>query len=68
MKVTKGMIDKELRLFGILIKIVNNNFTEKRLRLFNTLLKKVVRFNSNTMQFKEVRIPRKDGSMIRICI
>lgn len=68
MRVTKGMIDRELRFSGSLIKIVNNNFTEKRLRLFNILMKKVMRYNSNSLQYKEVWIPRKDGSRMRICL
>lgn len=63
------MIDKELRTAGRMIKIINNTYTESRLRLFNKLMnKRRIKIKDDTIQFNEERILRKDGSKLRICI
>lgn len=63
------MIDKELRTTGRMIKIINNTYTESRLRLFNKLMnKRRIKIKDDTIQFNEERILRKDGSKLRICI
>jgi len=67
MKIKNSMIDKELRITGRVIKIINNTFTETRLRLFGKLKLKM-RVKDSTMQCIEKWIPRKDGSKLRICI
>jgi Esterase/lipase len=67
MKIKYSMIDKDLRITGRMLKIVNNTFTERRLRLFGKLKIKM-RIKDDTMQFIEECIPRKDGSKLRICI
>ncbi|HYE10851.1 MAG TPA: alpha/beta hydrolase [Patescibacteria group bacterium] len=67
MKIENGMIDKELRVTGRMIKIINNTFTENRLRLMGKLKVKM-RVKDDTIQFVEQWIPREDGSKMRICI
>jgi acetyl esterase/lipase len=67
MKIKNNMIDKDLRVTGRMIKIVNNTFTEPRLRLLGKLKVKM-RVKENNIQFIEEWIPRKDGSKLRICI
>lgn len=69
MKIKSSMIDKELRTTGRMIKIINNTYTESRLRLFNKLMnKRRIKIKDDTIQFTEERILRKDGSKLRICI
>lgn len=69
MKIKSSMIDKELRTAGRMIKIINNTYTESRLRLFNKLMnKRRIKIKDDTIQFNEERILRKDGSKLRICI
>ena len=69
MKIKMSMIDRELRIFGVFFKIINNTFSETRLRIFNMLLNKFrIKIKSDTMQLTEEWIPRKDGSKMRICI
>jgi len=67
MKIKNSMIDKDLRAVGIMIKIINNTFTEASLRLFGKVKFKA-RIKDDTIQFSEEWIPRKDGSKLRICI
>jgi acetyl esterase/lipase len=67
MKIKNNMIDKDLRVTGRMIKIVNNTFTEPRLRLLGKLKVKM-RVKEDNIQFIEEWIPRKDGSKLRICI
>ncbi|MDF2893208.1 MAG: esterase/lipase, partial [Clostridia bacterium] len=67
MKIENKMIDKELRTTGRMIKIVNNTFTEGKLRLLGKLRIKM-RVKDNTIQFVEEWILREDGSKLRICI
>jgi acetyl esterase/lipase len=67
MKIENNMIDKELRTTGRMIKIVNNTFTEGKLRLLGKLRIKM-RVKDNTIQFVEEWILREDGSKLRICI
>jgi acetyl esterase/lipase len=66
-KIKDSMIDKDLRTTGRMIKLINNTFTESRLRLFGKLKIKM-RIKDDTIQFIEDWIPRKDGSKLRICI
>lgn len=69
MKVKINMIDKELRTTGRIVKIINNTFTESRLRLMYKLSRKrTIRINDDTIEFSEEWIFRKDGSKMRICI
>lgn len=69
MKIKIGMIDKDLRITGIMIKIINGTFSESRLRMLNKLMdKRRIKIKDKTMQFIEEWIPRKDGSKLRICI
>ncbi len=69
MKVKSNMLDKDLRPTGRMIKIINNTFTEKRLRLFNKWSGKITgKIKDDTIQFTEQWIHRKDGSKIRVCI
>jgi len=67
MKIRNSMINKDLRTTGRIIKIINNTFTESRLRLLGKLKVKM-RIKDDTIQFIEEWIPRKDGSKLRICI
>jgi acetyl esterase/lipase len=67
MKIENAMIDRELRTTGRIIKILNNTFTENRLRLMGKLKVKM-RVKDDTIQFVEQWILRKDGSKMRICI
>jgi acetyl esterase/lipase len=67
MKIDNSMIDKELRTTGRMIKIINNTFTERRLRLLGKLKFKMS-VKDDTIQFLEEWIPREDGSKMRICI
>ncbi len=69
MKVISSMIDRDLRIRGRMIKLVNNTFTESRLRLFNILTNKMKNMiKDNSIQCIKEWIPRKDGSKMRICI
>ena len=69
MKIKTKMIDRELRTFGILFKILNRTFTETRLRLFNKIMKKIrIKIKDNTIQIIDEYIPRNDGSKMRILI
>ncbi len=67
MKIKFSMIDKELRAAGRVIKIINNTFTETRLRLLSKIKFKI-RIKEASIQFSEEWITRKDGSKLRICI
>ena len=67
MKIKFGMIDKELRAAGRVIKILNNTFTETRLRLFSKLKFKM-RIKDASIQYSEEWIERNDGTKLRICI
>lgn len=69
MKVKHSMIDRELRATGRIIKIINNTFTQPKLRLIHKLMKIIrLRVKEDTMHITEEWIPRKDGSKLRICI
>lgn len=69
MKVKSRMIDKDLRTTGRMIKLINNTFTESRLRLVNKLTNKMKNMiKDNSIQCIKEWIPRKDGSKMRICI
>lgn len=69
MKIKSSMIDKDLRTAGRIIKIINNTFTEPRLRLLNKLTNKHrIKIKGDTIQFAEEWISRSDGSKLRICI
>ena len=69
MKVKFSMIDKDLRAYGRIMKILNNTFTERRFRLINKLMSKGTgKIKDTTMQFIEEWIPRKDGTKMRMCI
>ncbi len=67
MKIKMSMIDKDLRTTGRMIKIINNTFTEGRLRLFGKLKVKM-RIKDDTILVIEEWITRKDGTKLRICI
>lgn len=67
MKIKFSMIDKELRATGRVIKIINNTFTETRLRLFSKLKFKM-RIKDASIQYSEEWTPRNDGTKLRICI
>lgn len=67
MKVEKYMIDKELRTVGRLFGVLNNTFTETRLRFFSKFkIKQSIR--DSGIEVTEEYIARKDGSKLRICI
>lgn len=69
MKIKSSMIDKELRTTGRMMKIINNNYTESKLRLFNRLMNiRRSKIKEDTIQFSEESIYRKDGSKLRLCI
>jgi acetyl esterase/lipase len=69
MKIEISMIDKDLRTMGRIMKVVNNTFTESRLRLMYKMSRKNrIKIEDNTMNFTEEWIPREDGSRMRICI
>jgi acetyl esterase/lipase len=70
MKIKSSMIDKDLRTTGRRIKIINNIFNNTLgLRLMYKLGKKMkIKIKDDTMEFIEKTIPRKDGSMMRVCI
>ena len=57
------MIDRDLRTTGKIIKIINSEFTESRIRLINKMTKKFRhRMKDDSIQLIEEWIPRKDGS------
>lgn len=69
MIVNGSMIDKELKITGRFIKIINSSFSESRLRFINKYMKTTgMKINDKTIKFEEVWIPRKNGSKMRICI
>jgi len=69
MKIDTSMIDKDLRTMGRIMKVVNNTFTESRLRLMYKMRRKSrIKIEDNTLHCTEEWIPRKDGSRMRICI
>jgi acetyl esterase/lipase len=69
MKIKISMIDKDLRTMGRIINVVNNTFTESRLRLMYKMSRKNrIKIEDATMQFSEEWIPREGGSRMRICI
>jgi hypothetical protein len=60
MKVISSMIDRDLRIRGRMIKLVNNTFTESRLRLFNILTNKMKNMiKDNSIQCIKEWIPRR---------
>jgi acetyl esterase/lipase len=67
MKIKFSMIDKELRTTGRVIKVINNTFTEPKLRLLGKM-KFRMRMKDDTINFSEEWISRKNGSKLRICI
>ncbi|GFP76478.1 alpha/beta hydrolase [Clostridium fungisolvens] len=69
MKVKFSSIDKDLRNAGRLLKLLNNTFTESKLRFMYKLSRKSkMKVNDKTIQFSEEYIVRKDGSRLRICV
>lgn len=67
MNIKFSMIDKELRAAGRVIKIINNTFTEPRLRLLSKIKFKM-RVKDPSIRYSEEWIPREDGSKLRVCI
>jgi hypothetical protein len=69
MKIKISIIDKDLRTMGRIIKVVNNTFTESRLRLMYKISRKNrFKIEDDRIQFTEEWIPRQDGSRMRICM
>jgi acetyl esterase/lipase len=69
MNIKISMVDKDLRTMGRIIKVVNNTFTESRLRLMYKMSRKnKFKIEDDTIQFTEEWISRQDGSTMRICI
>jgi acetyl esterase/lipase len=67
MKIKNNTIDKELRITGSLMRIVNGIFTENGFKLLGKFKVKM-KVKDNTIQFIEEWISREDGSKMRICI
>jgi acetyl esterase/lipase len=69
MKINTSMIDKDLRTMARIMKVVNNTFTESRLRLMYKMSRKNrMKIADATMQFSEEWISHEDGSRMRVCI
>jgi len=69
MKVKMSMIDKELRNTGRIIKLLNNTFTESRIRLSAKLTRKFLRGTTHkNLDCSEQWISRDDNSRMRVCI
>ncbi|GKU24252.1 alpha/beta hydrolase [Clostridium folliculivorans] len=69
MKVKFSSIDKDLRNTGRLLKLLNNTFTEPKLRfMYKMSRKSKMKVKDKTIQFSEEYIVRNDGSRLRICI
>lgn len=69
MRVKMSMINKELRTFGRIFKLLNPTFTESRIRIFARLTRKFLRGKSDkSLDCSEQWIMRDDNSQMRICI
>lgn len=69
MKINNTMIDKELRVKGSFIKLINSSFTERRLKFLGKNMKKFkMKVKDKTMKVTEEWITCKDGSKMRLCI
>ncbi len=70
MRIKMGMIDTELRITGLLMTVIPKVFfNQSGFRLLNKLQKKMRKpLKTDPIQFTEERIPRKDGSMLRMCL
>ena len=69
MKVKMSMINRELRTFGWIFKLLNPTFTESRIRLFAGLTRKFLRGKTDkSLDCSEKWILRDDNSQMRICI
>ncbi len=69
MRVTIGMINKELRVRGILIRAMLRFRNEKSFVFANTLLRKFLHWKfPSDMNAEERFIPRQDGGLLRIVV
>lgn len=63
------MIDPELRARGLLMKAVNRSFTEDRFRLINRAMRwSKPKLRAAELEISEERLPRRDGSGLRILV
>jgi len=64
-----GKIDPDLRARGLLMKVVNGTFTERRLRLIHRLMKRPrTLIKDDTLEIRQVAVSRPDGSAMRVLI
>lgn len=69
MKVKMSMINRELRTYGRIFKLLNPTFTESRIRIFAGLTRKFLRGKTaKSIDCSERWILRDDNSQMRICI
>ena len=70
MKITKEMINPELRFMGTMMRRVWPCFTAKRDRLSNRVLDAFTEGKAFTLKadYDQIYIPRPDGSKLRLCI
>jgi acetyl esterase/lipase len=68
MKVKISMLDKDLRIFGAVMKIFSGRMTEKTIRLASKMMKKPKKIREKDIYMEESWITRKDGTRMRICI
>ena len=73
MRVTRDMIDPQLRFMGSVLKLLNRNLTEERMRKSAgrpSLMLKIIgaMFKPKGVRIEEEWIPRVDGSQLRILI
>jgi acetyl esterase/lipase len=69
MRVKMSMVNKELRTYGRIFKLLNNTFTESRIRIFAGLTRKFLRGKTDkSLECTEKWILRDDNSPMRVCI
>lgn len=67
MKIKHSMIDKELRITGAMLKLINSSFSERRLRVLGKMKPKI-KIKDDYMECTEDWITRNNGSKLRVCI
>jgi acetyl esterase/lipase len=69
MRVKMSMIDKELRPFGIIAKLLNPTFTESRIRMSAKLTRKfLIGKTDKDLDCSQEWILREDNSPMRVCV
>jgi acetyl esterase/lipase len=67
-KVTLAMLRPELRLSGLLFKLMSKGFTANNFRRMTPLFEKMHGRHSHKLRYEQLYLPRPDGSNLRLCI